>query len=181
MRSVVITALGGAILLFAGSAGASPQDGRASVLAGRPALLDSLLACRALVGADERLACFDRAAAAFDAAERGGEVTVIDRALARETRTRLFGLNLGSANLFGGLRPEAPVEAVETTLVRASQGQNGKWVLVLEDGSTWRQVDTSRLAPRPAPGQRVRIRQAAIGSYLLSVGSGRSIRARREN
>lgn len=147
----------------------------------RPALLERFLACRTISGVEERLACFDNAAAAFEIAEQQGEVTVVDQAQARETRTRLFGLNLDSANLWGGLRLGERIEAIETTLVRGSIDSRGRAVLVLADGSTWRQVDSDRINARLTPGASIRIRQAAVGSFLLSVNGTRSIRARRDN
>ena len=159
---------------------ASPAGAQTAADTARPDVLRSLLACREITGAEARLACFDGAAAAFDSAEQQGEVTVIDRVQARETRARLFGLDLETANLFGRLRPEAPVEAVETTLVSARQDGRGQWTFVLADGSTWRQIDMERVTGRTSPGAAVRIRKAAMGSYLLSVSGSRSVRARRE-
>ena len=147
---------------------------------GRPALLEGLLACRAITATDARLTCFDAAASAFDTAEQQGEVTVIDRVQARETRTRLFGLDLDNANLFGRLRQDDPVDAIETTLASARQDGRGQWTFVLADGSIWRQIDNERVTARTSAGTAVRIRQGAVGSYLLSVGGSRSIRARRE-
>lgn len=146
----------------------------------RPALLETLLSCRAIAATEARLACFDAAAAAFDTAEQQGEVTVIDRVQARETRARLFGLDLASANLFGRLRQDDPLTAIETTLASGRQDGRGQWTFVLADGSTWRQIDNERVTSRVAPGAAVRIRQGAVGSYLLSVGGARSVRARRE-
>lgn len=160
---------------------AAPMAGHAQDSAPpRPALLEGLLSCRAITATDERLACFDAAAAAFDTAEQQGEVTVIDRVQARETRTRLFGLDLDTANLFGRLRQDDPVDAIETTLTSGRQDGRGQWTFVLADGSIWRQIDMERVTARVAPGAPVRIRQGAVGSYLLSVGGARSVRARRE-
>lgn len=146
----------------------------------KPSILLDLLACRAITETGPRLACFDAATAALESAEQAGEVAVIDRAQARETRARLFGLNLGSANLFGNLRQDAPVQEIETTLVSARQDGRGRWTFNLADGSTWRQVDDERVAGRTGPGAPVRIREGAMGSYLLSVSGARSVRARRE-
>jgi len=160
---------------------ASPTPGFAQdANPARPALLEALLACRSVTATDARLACFDAAAAAFDTAEQQGEVTVIDRVQARETRTRLFGLDLDTANLFGRLRQDDPVDAIETTLSSGRQDGRGQWTFVLADGSTWLQIDSERVTSRVAPGVPVRIRQGAMGSYLLSVGGARSVRARRE-
>ena len=167
-------ALAGALLAPASTALA--QTGEPA----RPALLQGLLACRQITATEARLACFDTAAAAFDAAEQQGEVTVIDRAQARETRTRLFGLNLQNANLFGRLRQDDPVDAIETTLTSARQDGRGQWTFVLADGSIWRQIDQERVTGRTSPGTPVRIRNGAVGSFLLSVGGARSVRARRE-
>jgi hypothetical protein len=159
---------------------AAPSFAAAQDAGSRPALLENLLTCRAMTAAEARLACFDRAAAAFDEAEQQGEVTVIDRARARETRTRLFGLDLDTAAVFGRLRQDDPVEAIETTLTSARPDGRGQWTFNLADGSTWRQIDMERITTRPAPGVSVRIRQGAVGSYLLSIGGARSVRARRE-
>lgn len=167
---------------FAAALSTVPAAGLAQdVNPARPALLEGLLACRSITATEARLACFDSAAAAFDVAEQQGEVTVIDRVQARETQTRLFGLELGAANLFGRLRQDDPVEAIETTLTSARQDGRGQWTFVLADGSTWRQIDMERVTGRTSPGASVRIRQAAMGSYLLSVAGSRSVRARREN
>lgn len=170
----------GAAALSAGVLGASAPALAQDANAARPALLEALLACRSVAATDARLACFDAAAAAFDTAEQQGEVTVIDRVQARETRTRLFGLDLDSANLFGRLRQDDPVDAIETTLTSGRQDGRGQWTFVLADGSTWRQIDNERVTSRVTPGAAVRIRQGAVGSYLLSVGGARSVRARRE-
>lgn len=143
-------------------------------------LMQSLLACRSIDQPEPRLACFDQASAAFETAQRDGEIAVVDQAQARQARSRLFGLDLDGADIFGGLRASVPVEAIETRLARASQDGRGQWTFVLEDGSTWRQIDTQRLSARAAPGATVQIRQAAMGSYLLSVNDSRSVRARRE-
>jgi len=159
---------------------ASPGLAQTNAGPARPAVLESLLACRAITAAEDRLACFDRASEAFDTAERQGELAVVDQAQARETRTRLFGLNLEGANLWGRLRQDERIDAIETTLTSAGRDANGKAVLVLADGSTWRQVDSERINARLAPGASVRIRQAAVGSYLLSVDGTRSVRARRD-
>lgn len=146
----------------------------------QPQLLTALLACRLEVDDGSRLACFDRASGAFETAERDGEITVVDRTQAQRTREQLFGLNLGAANIFGRLRFDEAVDAVETTLSSARQDPNGRWIFTLADASVWRQVDTERLRSRPVQGASVRIRRAAVGSYMLSVGGARSVRARRE-
>jgi hypothetical protein len=70
------------------------------------------------------------------------------------------------------------LETVETTLVSANQSDG--WVFRLADGSVWRQVDTTALNFRPREGMPVRIRRAAVGSYMLKVGDSPAVRARRQ-
>ena len=175
----LIWGLGATVML--GSGFVTAATAQTPVPQARPALLESLMACREIAASDARLACFDSASTAFETAEQQGEVTVVDRAQAQETRTRLFGLSLGNANLFGGLRLDAPIEAIESSLSAIRQDPNGKWIFTLADGSVWSQIDSERLSPRPRVGQGVRVRQGAINSYLLSVGGARSVRARRES
>ncbi len=98
----------------------------------------------------------------------------------RETRRALFGFSLNAAPLFARGGAQEEIDAIESTLVRAREGSYGKWVFVLENGSVWRQIDSERLSRTPRAGMEIRVRQGAIGSYLLSVAGARSIRVQRE-
>lgn len=157
-------------------AGASPQTARPAT----PDTLQRLLACRQIAAAEARLQCFDREAGAFDQARTEGEVVVVDRATARETRRQLFGFQAPALpQLFGG-REDPPIEAVETTLAGAGRGGDGKWVFRLSDGAEWRQIDSEAVRFRNAAGEQVRVRRASLGSYLLTVGGSRAVRVRRQ-
>ena len=72
------------------------------------------------------------------------------------------------------------VSSVETTLTRARQGGDGKWVFRLSDGSTWRQIDSERVFFPNREGTEVRVRRAALGSFMMTVGSSRAVRVRRD-
>lgn len=159
------------VLVGLGASAAEAQD--------RTPLLTSVIQCRTVSDAAARLACYDSTTQALDDAERSGEVTVVDRGQVREARNRLFGFNIQSLGVFDR-QGEGPVQAIETTLASAREHGRGEWVFTLADGSVWRQIDAERLSSRPRPGQSVRIREAAMGSYLLSVAGGRSVRAKRE-
>ena len=127
------------------------------------------MACSAVTPDLDRLACFDRATARLKAAEQSGAVIIMPRARVEETRRALFGFAV----------PSGPaLDAVETTLISASQSDG--WVFRLADGSVWRQVDTTALNFRPREGMPVRIRRAAVGSYMLKVGDSPAVRARRQ-
>ncbi len=76
------------------SAGGEPAMGRADLLA-------RLVACRTMADTSARLACYDVAAAALDAAERQGDVVVVDRNQISTARRENFGFSLPSLpNLF---------------------------------------------------------------------------------
>lgn len=136
----------------------------------------NLMACSAVTPDLDRLACFDRAVARLGVAEQSGAVIIMPRARVDETRRALFGFTIPSLPdmMSGG----PALDAVETTLVSASRSDG--WVFRLADGSVWRQVDTTALNFRPREGLPVRIRRAAVGSYMLKVGDSPAVRARRQ-
>ncbi len=146
----------------------------------RPRAISDLAACR-LVPADlERLACYDRLVGALDQAEAAGEVVVVDRSQVVEARRALFGFSLDTLPLFNRGGQDERIDAIQSTLTRASQGSSGKWLFVLEDGSVWAQTDANALTRPPRPGTEISVRQGAVGSYLLSVNGARSVRVRRQ-
>ncbi|WP_122464917.1 hypothetical protein [Brevundimonas lutea] len=147
----------------------------------RPALLNQLVECRSLTDSGARLDCYDRASEALDAAERQGEVVVVDRAQVSETRRQLFGFDLPSMPSFITRgETEERLDAIETTLVRASQAGDGKWTFRLANGSTWSQIDSGRVRFRNREGEAVRIRRAALGSYQMVFDGSRAVRVRRQ-
>ncbi len=146
----------------------------------RPEMLERLTACRAVADNAARLACYDAAAAAFDTAEREGELVVIDRAAVNETRRQLFGFELPTLpRLFNGGEGDE-LDSIETTLERASRSGENRWVFRLADGSVWRQIDSEPVRFENDPGQPVRVRKASLGSFLMTVGGSRAVRVRRQ-
>lgn len=167
------------VALAALSATPAPAQERAPALA-RPELLNRLTDCRAIEVDAQRLACYDAAASALDAAERQGDVVVVDRAQIGETRRQLFGFQLPSISLFERDGAVEQIDSIETTLTRASQMGEGRWVFTLDDGGVWRQIDSDRVRFENRSGQPVRVRRALMGSYLLTVGDSRAVRVRRQ-
>lgn len=146
----------------------------------RPEMLERLTACRTVAEDAARLACYDAAAAAFDTAERQGELVVIDRAAVNETRRQLFGFEMPTLpRLFGNGAGE-DLDAIETTLERASLSGENRWVFRLADGSVWRQIDSERVRFDNRAGEPVRVRKASLGSFLMTVGDSRAVRVRRQ-
>ena len=137
----------------------------------------ALSECRAQTDPAPRLACYDAAAARLEAAERVGDVVVVDREQARAARRQAFGFQLPSLSIFDRAVPEK-IDRVGVTIARASQDGDGRWVLHTTDGQVWRQIDTRSL-PKPASGSVAEIRTAALGSFFIRI-DGRAMRARRE-
>lgn len=144
-------------------------------------VLQSFAQCRAITDAEQRLACFDKAAGALEQAVKTKEVRILDEEDVRRTRRSLFGFTLPRVGLFGeGDKDEEKEEFTEinTTVTSARQLENGRVELRLtgEDEAVWQ--TTEAMAWPPKPGTKIRIRKGAIGSYFINVG-GRSVRGMR--
>lgn len=176
-KRLTIPLVAAAALACAGTAAA--QD-RRNAPTEPPAALARVIQCRALAGAEERLACFDREVAAMESAQASGQLVAMDRQQVRRTRRSLFGLALPDLNIFGD-DSDDEASRIETTIRSARQGPDGKWVIQLEDGARWAQIDSRILPIYPRAGQPIRIRRAAMGSYLANVNNQIAIRVRRVN
>ncbi len=158
---------------------------------------ERVFACRQLADPAEKLACFEREVAALETAVRGRDVLVLDREDVSEARRGLFGFNLPDIPLFGsgdddedegedeGERDGGDtgqgedIDRLEARLVRASETATGRWLIQLDTGARWQQIDDTRMLREPRPDDTVVIRKAALGSYLASIGGARAIRVRR--
>ena len=164
-----------AALAAAALAGAAhAQDAAAP----RSTFLQALAACRATASDQARLACYDAAAARIEAAEKGGEVLVIDREQARAARRQAFGFNLPSLDLFRGSREEE-IDDVPLTLERATREAN-RWVLRTTDGQVWRFTETTDLRRPPPKGAQMRIKRSMTRGYMLSIDGQSGFRVKRE-
>lgn len=170
-------ALGLFVTIAFGTAVQAQQSARET----RPELLTRLIDCRTVVEAAPRLDCYDAAASALDSAEKQGDVVIIDRQQVGEARRQLFGFQLPAMpDLFQrGDQPDA-INSIESSLARAGRYAEGKWTFTLADGSIWRQIDSETVRFQNRPGQPVRVRRAALGSYLLTVENSRAVRVRRQ-
>ena len=176
-RNVRIALAAGAVALTFAGAGLA-----ADAPLGRAAQLQAVVDCRKLADPAERLACYDAATASLDAAEKAGDVVVVDRAQVREARRAAFGFNF-QMPAFMTPRDEKPEEMdrIAATVASARQDAHGKWVIKLTDGAIWRQVDTKKIFRDPQAGSTVEIRTAAMGSFFMKVDGQKQIRVHREN
>lgn len=147
-----------------------------------PEVMAKLSACRTVPGTTERLACYDAAAAAFESAIAKREVTVVDRERVREARRMLFGLEMPKFPFFGDKNDddkEERIDAIDAVVASAVQNGYGKWVVKLQEGGSWTQIDSAPLVGWPKPGAKVKIRRAALGSYMMRVEGQPGIRVKR--
>lgn len=148
---------------------------------GTPATVSAVVECRALTDDAARLRCYDEAVATLSAATASGAIVVVDREAVRNTRRSLFGFSLPKLPFFRGDTSQEEEEAreVEAVIKSASNLGYDKWQIVLEDGATWQTTEPSAQMATPRAGRSVKIRRAAMGSYMVSVDGGRSVRAMR--
>jgi hypothetical protein len=169
---VMVAGFAAAPLLAAPPASQSPQQ--------RAKELQQLIDCRKITDPTQRLACFDQASAALDQAEAKGDVVVVSREEARKVRRQAFGFTLPSISLFErGEKPEA-INSTEGVIASARKTLSGKWEFKLEDGATWIQVDLTEIPIDPKAGEKVKIKRASMGSYMMEVGNQRAVRVHRE-
>lgn len=163
-------------LISAALAAAAPApDAPATV----PSTVAAIDACRAITGDDERLACFDRAAAAFSDARAKREVMVMDKAAVKRTRKSLFGFTLPSFKLFGGSDKDDDaddIKQIESKVASAAPFGYGYYTIQLEEGSTWETTEAVR-SFTPRRGDKIKIRRSAFG-YMANSGYA-DVRVRR--
>jgi hypothetical protein len=164
--------------ILAGPAAAAPPPQPA--VPGRAQAVQALTDCRKIADNTARLGCYDAAAATFDQAEAKGDIVVVDREQARSMRRQAFGFSLPSITLFERGEKAEEIEAMTGTVGSARLGLNGKWVIHLQDGATWTQIDTTEVPIDPKPGMAVKIKKASLGSFLMTVGPNRAFRAHRD-
>lgn len=165
--------------LAAGLALLAPQAGGAQTKAERAAVVQKLVDCRKLTDNVQRLACYDEAAAAFDQAEAKGDVVVVDREQARKVRKQAFGFQLPSISIFEKGESEEELQNADGVVAVARQDNAGRWIIRLEDGAVWASNAPEDLFKTPKPGMKVRIRKAALGSFMMVIDNQGGFKAHR--
>jgi hypothetical protein len=119
-------------------------------------------------------------------ADEARDIRIVDREAVRETRRGLFGFSLGSLNLFGNgdsdeqAADSDAVNEIETSIREIGRNGDGRMVFALANGQRWVQADAAVRGRSPQAGESIRIRRAAMGSYLANVGGRQAFRVRRE-
>lgn len=162
-------------LIFAGFSGVAA----AQQVQPTPAALERAYACAAIVEDGARLACYDEAVGRLREAEASGQVVALDRGRVETLRRESFGFQLPNlANLLP--EGEGGMERLEMTVERVTRNAVGRHTFVMTNGQSWSQVDPQS-ASNVRPGDTITIRQAALGSFMLSPQRGAAHRVRREN
>ncbi len=156
----------------------SPVAAKPKFIPGPPAGFERLLACRGLSESAARLACFDREAGAVGEAVARRDIVVVDREAVGKTRRSLFGLALPDLGIFGDDGKDA-IKQIDGVVAGVSTNRDGGYVFSLADGSRWTQIDDRPIAIEPRGGDKVVVRKAALGSYMLSVRRQPDVRVRR--
>jgi hypothetical protein len=143
-----------------------------------PPVFQAVVDCRGIPDSAARLVCYDEAVGELSDAQAEKRVVIADREQIREARRGLFGLALPDLKLFSS-DGEKQITEIETTIKSARRNEAGKWLFVLEDGARWAQTDTRPIYPDP--GDPIRIRSAAMGSFMANVDGAVAIRVRRIN
>ena len=166
--TLVLTAF--ALLVSPSAASSRP------VQAGTPAQVERLMACRSITAADQRLACYDREAAAVNTAIANRDLVMVDKEKARAAGRSLFGFTVPN---FGGLfGNNDELSQIEGTIKSMGHNADGGWVITLEDGSVWSQTDDwPGLEPRP--GKKVIVKRGILGSYSLLIPGQNGIKVKR--
>ncbi|MFA7263210.1 MAG: hypothetical protein WC068_09325 [Caulobacter sp.] len=171
------------IALAAGAAALTLASGgqAADAPKGRAAQLQAVVDCRQQADPTARLACYDAATASLDAAEKAGDVVVVDRAQVREARRAAFGFNFAMPAFMTRDAEPDELDRITATVDSARQDASGKWVIKLSDGAVWRQIDTKRIFKDPRHGSTVEIRSASMGSFFMKIDGQMQMRVRRDN
>jgi len=167
------------LLLAAAIALMAHPDGVRAAEPAEPAVIAALKACRAIAADFERLACYDRAAQSVTKAQETGEVIIIDKQTARAARRQAFGLELPSLSILDKGADKAETEKLQAIVKSARVDAEQRLVVTLEDGAVWRQIDDAMLGKPPKAGDAIEVRKAAMGSYMMKIGSQPAIRVRR--
>jgi hypothetical protein len=157
---------------------ATQASARGPAATGTPQNVQRLIGCRSITDSTQRLACFDREAAAMDQAIAKKDLVFIDKQKATQTKRALFGFSIPDfGGLFGGGDDE--VKEIEGTVAKASQDGYGAWVVTLADGSTWAQQDDAPLGLGPRRGDKVVVHRGSFGAFFLRVAGQPGIRVKR--
>src|SRR5260370_30361768 len=130
--------------------------------------VQAVVDCRRIADNDIRLQCYDAAVATLGQAEQSGDLVSLDREQRRTVRRQAFGFSLPSLSMLDRGEKQDEISSMNETVATASQLADGKWVMRMQDGAVWRQIDDDWQPSRyPHAGSSAVIKRAALGRFLL--------------
>ncbi|MCL6699053.1 type VI secretion protein [Sphingomonas sp. NSE70-1] len=138
-------------------------------------LVGALEACRAIADPTQRLACYDKEAAALVTAAQTGDVAVVDKAEVRKARKSLFGFAMPNLPFFSGDKSADEVsDTLESTVTKASGIGYGKFRMTIAEGNAvWETTETFSTMREPRSGDKIWIKRGTLGSYVLRIGTNK--------
>lgn len=132
-------------------------------------------ACAGVVDPNDRLACYDRA---FPPVANAG-TSVLDLEARRKQVVEEFGFN--KRELLD--RAPEPLRAInpdriEGVVKTVTERGNGERVVILENGQSWLLTEGT-MRGRLNPGDKIVVREAALGTYMLVTPKRVALRAKR--
>lgn len=144
----------------------------------------ALTECRQIVDLEKRVTCYDEVVDARYGSEPSEHTDGIEAPAPAEDREvpdarSLFGTGDAEARQIVETTLEIEqIEQIEATVSDVRKSAGDKMIVTLDNGQTWRQLDSKTLLLKD--GDIVIIRKASFGSFLLEKKSGsRSIRMKR--
>ena len=147
----------------------------------RAAAFQAVIDCRKQADNEARLACYDSAVTSLDEAEARSDIIVIDRTQARAMRKQAFGFSLPKLAILDRGEDKAEMDSLEAKVKSAQRLSDGRWLITLDEGGTWRQVEDYNFARSPRPGSAIRIRRGLFGNFTMNVDGQSAFRVRRDN
>ena len=147
--------------------------------------LAKVYACAGLPKADERPACYGAAIAGLKQAEATGGVAVVSREQVTEESEQAFVFKMPEAadiaRAAGIAVPSAPEQPddVQVSIASAAKRADGKYRFTLDNRQVWEQIEIEKIDRLGALPLKAEIKAAALGSFLMRIEGGRSIRVRR--
>ncbi len=150
---------------------------------------ENVYACAAISEDSARLACFDAAVAELRSKEQSGQIQTIDVAQIKQIEKEAFGFsmpslpalfNRSSSSAEAGPEAESIDEITAGVKSARLQGVTGRAIVVLDNGQTWEQTDTTKLnAMNLRKATQASVRKAALGSFMMKVDGSKAFRVKR--
>jgi hypothetical protein len=134
--------------------------------------------CARIADPGERLACYDGAFGGSVAPVEPDANAAANAAPGGPTALEEFGMNPTLRLARDAALPKTAIRSIEAVVTGVQRRPPGLQVLTLDNGQTWMQAEADNRGSL-AEGDRVVIRRAALGSYLLNSSARPSMRVRR--